>query len=171
MAKVELPPAVPYRKELLDLDMYSYKPVGKKKNPKKETVGLAFESENRKLSGGRWKSVSDGTWKYGRDAVSELSLAGLGRAADLQEMQRLANSERAAEVEAAKVKNITLQSAARDARDVLLGVWDDIYRTTTPQENPMSVWDILQKGNRLRGLGFCFILFSLGGMVILNAFE
>ncbi len=165
---MDIPPAVPYRKELLDLDTFNYKPSDKKQN--RESVSLDWQSESRKRPDGSWKSVSDGKWKYGRDVVSELSLAGLGRSADLKEMQRLANAERAAEVEAAKVKNITLQSAVRDARDAVLGVWDDAYGSTPP-DGPLSVWDILQKGNRLRGLGFVLIAFALGGMVIESAFE
>lgn len=163
MAGTVLPPAVPYWKELLDLDQ---KPAGTKtKKGRPERVGLVFKTENRKRPDGSWKPVSGSTLKYGPDAVSELSLAGLGGSAGLREMQRVANAERAAEVEAAKVKNITLQSAVRDARDAVLGVWDDVYGST-PQETPLGAWDILQKGNRLRGLGFCLILFALGGMLI-----
>ncbi len=117
-----------------------------------------------------WSAKKDirGIRTFDRTTFSQLEYNALTPSKDLMEMQRVANAERRAALEAARPENLTLRRVLADVYDGVIGAWEDLSRSTP--DSPRGVWAVWRKRNRLRGLGLALAAFAVGGLVIESAY-
>ena len=89
-------------------------------------------------------------------------LNGLADSKDLKTLQDEANTKAAKAVTQAAAWNLTPSQLFLDAQEAVIGIPSDLLGQSTRT----SASDILQHGNRMRGLGILLITLALLGTVI-----
>ncbi len=96
--------------------------------------------------------------------ATEVSLyAGLSSGQDLA--RRQAEADRLVDRAAARssMAGLTLRTAMEDVQEVVVGIPADLFG----QSGPLPLWDVLNKNDRLRGLGILALLGALLGAALL----
>lgn len=84
-------------------------------------------------------------------------LAGLTSAEDMAARQARADRDFAAKAHRSSLAGLTLRTALQDMREVLVGIPHDVYSSP----GSVSLWDLVTRNDRLRGLGLLVLTGAL----------